>query len=84
MLANTPLFDDLPPEDVADLAEHLKHQHLERGQVVFKQGEPGDSMYLVTEGVVFWRVLVEKTGIVGWVSEVTVDGGTRYLVAGTP
>jgi len=52
MLANTPLFDDLPPEDVAALAEHLKHQHLEPGQIVCKKGEPGDSMYLVTEGVI--------------------------------
>jgi len=52
MLANTPLFDDLSPEDVADLAEHLKHQRFEPGQVICKKGEPGDSMYLVAQGVV--------------------------------
>src|SRR5262245_19856670 len=52
MLANTPLFDDLSPEDVADLAEHLKHQRFEPCQVICKKGEPGDSMYLVAQGVV--------------------------------
>lgn len=52
MLSNTPLFDDLSPEDVGALAEHLKHWHFEPGKVICRKGEPGDSMYLIVEGVV--------------------------------
>jgi CRP/FNR family transcriptional regulator, cyclic AMP receptor protein len=52
MLANTPLFDDLSPEDVGALAESLKSQRFEQGTPICTKGEPGDSMYLVAEGVV--------------------------------
>jgi CRP/FNR family transcriptional regulator, cyclic AMP receptor protein len=52
MLARTPLFDDLPPEDVRVLAESLKPQHFKAGEIICKMGEPGDSMYLVAEGTV--------------------------------
>ena len=52
MLTNTPLFDDLSPEDVGALAESLTSQRFEPGRVICKMGEPGDSMYLVAEGVV--------------------------------
>jgi uncharacterized membrane protein len=52
MLANTPLFDDLSPEDVGALAEHLRCWRFEPGKAICKKGEPGDSMYLVAEGVV--------------------------------
>lgn len=52
MLANTPLFDDLSPEDVGVLAESLKSQRFEQGRSICIKGEPGDSMYLVAEGVV--------------------------------
>src|SRR5262245_52167829 len=52
MLANTPLFDDLTPEDVAALAASLKPQSYTAGQSIFQKGEPGDSMFLVTNGAV--------------------------------
>ncbi|APR81989.1 Acid-resistant protein [Minicystis rosea] len=52
MLANTPLFEDLSPEDVSDLAEHLKRRTLRAGERIFDKGETGDSMYLVTDGVI--------------------------------
>jgi CRP/FNR family transcriptional regulator, cyclic AMP receptor protein len=52
MLANTPLFDDLSPEDVDALAESLKSQRFEQGRAICTKGEPGDSMYLVADGVV--------------------------------
>jgi len=52
MLANIPLFEDLPPEDVQDLAEHVKQQHFEAGAVIMAQGEPGDSLFVMVDGVV--------------------------------
>ena len=52
LLANTNLFDDLSPEDVTDLAEKLKPQSFAEGQSIFQKGDAGDSMFLVTDGVV--------------------------------
>ena len=52
LLANTNLFDDLSPEDVAALAMLLKPQAYETGQSIFQKGDAGDSMFLVTDGVV--------------------------------
>jgi uncharacterized membrane protein len=52
MLAATPLFDDLSPEDVRDLAEHVKPWSFKAGESIVKQGESGDSMFLVKDGVV--------------------------------
>src|SRR5262245_14562975 len=52
MLAGTPLFEDLSPEDVADLAERLEKRSIPAGQRLFEKGEPGRSMYIVVDGVV--------------------------------
>lgn len=52
MLANTTLFDDLSPEDVAALAASLKPQSFAAGQSIFQKGDSGDSMFLVTSGSV--------------------------------
>lgn len=52
MLARTTLFDDLSPEDVADLAQHLRRQRFPAGALICMKGELGDSMYLVADGTV--------------------------------
>ena len=33
----------------------------------------------VTEGLVFWRVLIPGTGVTGWVKEMHADGSLRFL-----
>jgi uncharacterized membrane protein len=52
MLARTTLFDDLSPEDVADLAEHLTRRRFAAGATICTKGASGNSMYLVAEGTV--------------------------------
>ena len=61
MLARTTLFDDLSPEDIADLAEHLKRQHFSAGSIICRKGELGDSMYLVVDGTV--RIFLPGEGL---------------------
>ena len=61
MLARTTLFDDLSPEDVADLAEHLKRQRFSAGSTICRKGELGDSMYLVADGTV--RIYLPGEGL---------------------
>jgi small-conductance mechanosensitive channel/CRP-like cAMP-binding protein len=52
----------LRPLDAADrelLADHLRHAPFARGEVLTRQGEPGDWLFLVTAGEVAVRVATE-------------------------
>jgi NTE family protein len=55
VLQRVSLFAGLAPEVLESLAERLKHIDLERGETLFREGEPGGSLYLVESGEV--RVL---------------------------
>lgn len=48
-------------------------------RVIVVTNTPENSTVRITEGLVFWRVVIEGTQIVGWVPEVTVDGTIRFL-----
>lgn len=47
-----PLFDSLTDEDVALLHETIESKRYTKGESVFREGEPSDSLYIVNEGVV--------------------------------
>jgi hypothetical protein len=47
--------------------------------LVVVTNSPAESTVAVSEGLVFWRVLIPGTAIVGWAKEVIVDGSVRYL-----
>src|SRR5262245_21299437 len=51
-LAAVPLFAGLPPERMARLAAGASMHHLQAGEWLFHQGDPGDSLYVVTAGSV--------------------------------
>lgn len=51
LLAGTSLFSDLDPKALQRLAEVSVTRQLERGQVLFRQGDPGESLYVVVEGL---------------------------------
>lgn len=46
------IFAPLPPDTAEELAHRLAPVRLAAGDVVFRQGEPGDRFYLVAEGEV--------------------------------
>lgn len=48
-------------------------------RIIVVTNTPENSTVRITEGLVFWRVVIEGTQVVGWVPEVTVDGTTRFL-----
>jgi len=48
-------------------------------RVIVVTNTPANSTVRITEGFVFWRVVIKGTQIVGWVPEVTVDGTVRFL-----
>jgi CRP-like cAMP-binding protein len=51
-LANSALFVDLAPKALDFLAERANRIELERGQTIFRQGDEGDSLYVIAEGLV--------------------------------
>jgi CRP-like cAMP-binding protein len=57
VLARSPLFGVLEPAKRLELADKMPEVVLEAGQVLFSRGDPGDSIYLVTEGRIRISVL---------------------------
>jgi uncharacterized membrane protein len=52
LLSNIPLFESLTPEELRALARRLEDAWFEAGDVIFRQGDSGDSLFIVEEGAV--------------------------------
>jgi len=52
LLARCPLFAGIAPDDLRDVARHLRQRRFRRGEVIFHQGDPGDALHIVTSGSV--------------------------------
>jgi NTE family protein len=50
LLAGVRLFADLPPEQLAALARVGRQVEVRAGQLLFEQGQPGDTLYVVRSG----------------------------------
>jgi CRP-like cAMP-binding protein len=59
-LRRVPLFADLPPADLKQVASAMKEVLFVDGQVFARQGEPGSEMFIVVSGEV--RVLIAAAG----------------------
>jgi len=63
----TPLFTGLSDEDCAKVAGLFQSRQFARGEVVFRQGDPGGVLYLIAEGQI--KISLASTGN----SEVILD-----------
>jgi sigma-B regulation protein RsbU (phosphoserine phosphatase) len=50
LLKNVPLLSELPAAELERLASSLEVVELEPGSVLFRENEPGDSLYIVIQG----------------------------------
>lgn len=50
VIANVPLFADLPEEDRAALRNMMHETSLRRGETLFHEGDPGDRLYILSDG----------------------------------
>ena len=50
VLKSLNLFKDTPENILADLAPLMKEMQYEQGTEIFKEGETGDSMYIIQQG----------------------------------
>ena len=51
-LARCPLFENASPEMLESLANRLRRRKFRRNEVIFHQGDPGDSLHVVASGAV--------------------------------
>ncbi len=52
LLKNSQLFAGLDEEEIATIAKICSEQSFKSGQKIFKEGDPGDRLYIVSEGEV--------------------------------
>jgi CRP-like cAMP-binding protein len=52
LLGRMPIFADLSPKQISDLAERMKRVSVDEGQVIVRQGEPRQYFYVIVEGQV--------------------------------
>jgi CRP-like cAMP-binding protein len=51
-LSSTRLFEDIPEDKLAKIAEGVRRKTLAARTAIFQQGDPGDSFYIITSGKV--------------------------------
>ncbi len=52
LLRQVPIFGDLGPEDLEELADVVEERRVDAGQELFHEGDPGDAVYLIVKGSV--------------------------------
>jgi CRP-like cAMP-binding protein len=50
LIKQAAIFSDLDDNEVARIAEICSEQHFRSGQTIFKEGEPGNRLFIVSEG----------------------------------
>ncbi|HKH05689.1 MAG TPA: Crp/Fnr family transcriptional regulator [Acidimicrobiales bacterium] len=75
LLASVPLFADLTPDEVEKLAAASGVQDLRRGDVLFREDDESDCLYVVIDG----RIAIAKRSIDGRESVVALmEGGDLF------
>lgn len=59
-LRRVPLFADLPPADLKQVAAITEEVTFSDGDTIVRQGEPGDEMYIIVSGDVSVRVAADE------------------------
>src|SRR5438067_1257227 len=50
VLAQVPLFADLPPRDLAELAGDFRRRRFTKRETICREGDPGSTFYIVESG----------------------------------
>jgi small-conductance mechanosensitive channel/CRP-like cAMP-binding protein len=85
-LSAVELFSLLSSEELASLAEHARRQTFARGEILVRQGDMDDTLYVVRRGRVQVEAADEQGGAVVVVNELTAGDffGELALLTGLP
>jgi small-conductance mechanosensitive channel/CRP-like cAMP-binding protein len=91
VLQDTVLFEALEPEQLAELAAHLKPRSLETGEVLFSQGGTEATLFIVVSGILQVSQHTESSGqravgFIGagdYIGEVSLLTGAPYAATAT-
>lgn len=61
LLSSVDLFSELAPEEMDRLVKASKHEDLRRGDVLFREGDTADRLYVVTRG----RIAISRRSVEG-------------------
>jgi CRP-like cAMP-binding protein len=61
LMADSPLFGGLVPPERDRVREKFRYREIRRGEVIVKEGDPGDSMFLIKSGEFTVQTLNEIT-----------------------
>jgi len=78
-LTGHPLFAGCSPLDLARLLPHVREKHLESGAVLFKNGDPAETLYLLAHGSLRYSIRGLEAGHPTVLGEESVLGLNGYL-----
>lgn len=77
LLAATPFFASAPPDLIAKIVSQSRVRELVRGDVLFKEGDPADALYVVVKGRI--AIAIENKPIDSRESVIALmDGGDLF------
>lgn len=86
LLARTELFQQLETEELRELAGRMNQVHFKNGEKVIKQGDAGDSMFILSEGLLHAFISGHNNGAEIHVGQI-IPGeffGEMSLLTGAP
>ena len=84
LLQSQPLFADMETDQIQALAKSARHLRYGKGEKIITQGDPGESMYVLSSGIA--QVTVERSGRVSDLGELVTGEcfGEISLLTGNP
>ena len=83
---NSPTFRNLPPANIEQLLDHLEPLRVNAGDVIIRQGDPGDYFYMLNEGTALVTRVVEDENESIELAELSVGSsfGEAALISDKP
>src|SRR3989338_11413202 len=90
LLAEVPLFQLLDHEERGALARMIEHTAVKEGEIIFRHGDPGDCLYVISKGEIEIsvqdhsgeKIVLAKPNVGDFFGELSLlDGGARTATA---